>query len=206
MRDLVRKEMEAGALELALRSFIPPRVYAKTEELIELCKVAQNIRADTSRICERRQPIARSTRRIKFGSVGRRTSRQSLPHQGLRPRKLAKRGPCSLTSSRRKRKGWKLPPTCTPTPRQERDSTRVCHHGRKNGGYPALFKRPAPIGDTREIKAEVQKPTDSWRLIWTPVARSTFCLPAFKSEKLKPLTGKTLADSREDAWKIQFDR
>jgi N-acyl-D-amino-acid deacylase len=40
MRALVRKEMEAGALGVGSALIYPPGSYAKTEELIELCKVA----------------------------------------------------------------------------------------------------------------------------------------------------------------------
>src|SRR5207302_1201123 len=37
MRELVRKEMEAGALGIGTALIYPPAFYAKTEELIELC-------------------------------------------------------------------------------------------------------------------------------------------------------------------------
>src|SRR6266403_2705895 len=40
MRNLVRREMEAGALGIGTSLIYPPAFYAKTEELIELCKVA----------------------------------------------------------------------------------------------------------------------------------------------------------------------
>src|SRR5947209_8673302 len=40
MRDLVRQEMEAGALGIGTSLIYPPAFYAKTDELIELCKVA----------------------------------------------------------------------------------------------------------------------------------------------------------------------
>src|SRR6202048_5500146 len=39
MRELVRGEMEAGALGIGTSLIYPPAFYAKTEELIELCKV-----------------------------------------------------------------------------------------------------------------------------------------------------------------------
>src|SRR5438874_4979140 len=42
MRELVRKEMEAGALGIGTSLIYPPAFYAKTDELIELCKVAAN--------------------------------------------------------------------------------------------------------------------------------------------------------------------
>src|SRR6266699_1782580 len=40
MRQLVRKEMKAGALGIGTSLIYPPAFYAKTEELIYLCKVA----------------------------------------------------------------------------------------------------------------------------------------------------------------------
>src|SRR2546429_8411380 len=40
MRELVRKEMEAGALGIGTSLIYPPAFYAKTDELTELCKVA----------------------------------------------------------------------------------------------------------------------------------------------------------------------
>src|SRR5437016_6695258 len=40
MRELVRKEMEAGALGIGTSLIYPPAFYAKTDELIEMCKVA----------------------------------------------------------------------------------------------------------------------------------------------------------------------
>jgi N-acyl-D-amino-acid deacylase len=40
MRELVRREMEAGALGVGTALIYPPGTYAKTQELIELCKVA----------------------------------------------------------------------------------------------------------------------------------------------------------------------
>ncbi|HKS43470.1 MAG TPA: amidohydrolase family protein, partial [Blastocatellia bacterium] len=40
MRELVQREMEAGALGITTALIYPPAFYAKTEELIEMCKVA----------------------------------------------------------------------------------------------------------------------------------------------------------------------
>src|SRR5260370_30600733 len=42
MRELVRREMEAGALGITTALIYPPAFFARTEELIELCKVAAN--------------------------------------------------------------------------------------------------------------------------------------------------------------------
>jgi len=40
MREIVRKEMEAGALGIGTSLIYPPAFFAKTDELIEMCKVA----------------------------------------------------------------------------------------------------------------------------------------------------------------------
>src|SRR5881397_46424 len=40
MRQLVRQEMETGALGIGSSLIYPPAFYARTEELIELCRVA----------------------------------------------------------------------------------------------------------------------------------------------------------------------
>ncbi len=40
MRELMRREMEAGALGITTALIYPPAFFAKTDELIELCKVA----------------------------------------------------------------------------------------------------------------------------------------------------------------------
>jgi N-acyl-D-amino-acid deacylase len=44
MRELVRREMEAGALGIGSALVYSPGLYAKTDELIELCKVAAKYR------------------------------------------------------------------------------------------------------------------------------------------------------------------
>ena len=63
---------------------------------------------------------------------------------------------------------------------------------RLSGLVQALTRDPA----TREkIKAEVQKPTNSWENLYLDAGGPEhILLVAFKSDKLKPLTGKTLAE------------
>src|SRR5438093_4130113 len=65
----------------------------------------------------------------------------------------------------------------------------------EDGGYPALFKRLRDPATREKIKAQVQKPTDSWENLYLDAGGPEhILLAAFKSEKLKPLTGKTLAE------------
>src|SRR5260370_20477231 len=65
----------------------------------------------------------------------------------------------------------------------------------EDGGYPALFKRRRDPATREKIKAEVQKPTGAWENLYLDAGGPEHILLAeFRSEKLKPLTGKTLAE------------
>src|SRR5438105_3048552 len=70
MRELVRKEMEAGALGIGTSLIYPPAFYAKTDELIELCKVASkyqgkyisHIRSEENQLLEALNELLRISR------------------------------------------------------------------------------------------------------------------------------------------------
>ena len=63
MRELVRQEMEAGALGIGTSLIYPPAFYARTEELIELCKVAAKYQGQIHLAhAERRKPAPGSAR------------------------------------------------------------------------------------------------------------------------------------------------
>src|SRR6185503_16588667 len=70
MRELVRREMAAGALGIGSALIYAPGTYARTEELIELCKVAakyhgkyiSHIRDESQRIFEAVEELIRISR------------------------------------------------------------------------------------------------------------------------------------------------
>src|SRR6267143_4182397 len=70
MRELVRKEMEAGALGIGTSLIYPTAFYAKTQELIELCKVAakykgkyiSHMRSEGNRLLEALDELIRISR------------------------------------------------------------------------------------------------------------------------------------------------
>ena len=65
----------------------------------------------------------------------------------------------------------------------------------EDGGYPALFKRLRDPATREKIKAEVQVDSDKWENLYLAAGSpEKILLVGFKSEKLKPLTGKTLAE------------
>src|SRR5437879_4936196 len=74
MRELVRKEMEAGALGIGTALIYPPAFYAKTEELIEMCKVAakyqgkyiSHMRSEGNQLFEALDELIRIAREAKI--------------------------------------------------------------------------------------------------------------------------------------------
>jgi len=74
MRELVRKEMEAGALGIGTSLIYAPGMYASTEELIELCKVAaryrgkyiSHLRSEGDRLLEAVDELIRISREARI--------------------------------------------------------------------------------------------------------------------------------------------
>src|SRR5437870_3607153 len=65
----------------------------------------------------------------------------------------------------------------------------------EDGGYPALFKRLRDPATRKKIAAEVSKDSDQWENLYIAAGSpDRIILVGFKSDKLKPLTGKTLAE------------
>jgi N-acyl-D-amino-acid deacylase len=65
----------------------------------------------------------------------------------------------------------------------------------EDGGYPALFKRLRDPATREKIAAEVRTPSDKWENLYLAAGSpDKILLVGFKSEKLKPLTGKSLAE------------
>jgi len=64
-----------------------------------------------------------------------------------------------------------------------------------DGGYESLFKRLEDPAIRQKIAAEVRTPSDKWENLYLAAGSpDRVLLVGFKSEKLKPLTGKTLAE------------
>ena len=74
MREIVRREMEAGALGIGSSLIYAPAFYASTEELIELCKAAakyhgkyiSHIRSEGNRLIEAVEELIRISREAKI--------------------------------------------------------------------------------------------------------------------------------------------
>jgi len=196
MRELVRKEMEAGALGIGTSLIYPPAFYAKTDELIELCKVAakyqgkyiSHMRSEGNQLLEAFDELLRISREAgipaevyhikaagqkNWGKIDNLLSRiESAQKEGLKIRAnmyTYTAGGTGLDAC--------FPPWT------------------EDGGYPALFKRLRDPATREKIKAEVKIDSDKWENLYLSAGSpDRIILVGFKSEKLKPLTGKSLAE------------
>ena len=196
MRKLVRKEMEAGALGIGTSLIYPPAFYAKTEELIELCKVAakykgnyiSHMRSEGNQLLEAFDELLRISREAgipaevyhikaagqkNWAKIDSLLSRiESAQKEGLNIRANMYTYTAGATGL----------DACFPP-------------WTEDGGYPALFKRLRDPATREKIKAEVKIDSDKWENLYLATGSpDKILLVAFKSEKLKPLTGKTLAE------------
>ena len=196
MRDLVRREMEAGALGIGTSLIYPPAFYAKTDELIELCKVAakyqgkyiSHMRSEGSRLLEALDELIRISREAKIPA-------QVYHIKASGRENWAKEDALLARIEQAQKEGLKVTANMYTYTAAGTGLDACLPPWTENGGYPALFKRLRDPATREKIKAEVQKPTDSWENLYLDAGGPEhILLAAFKSERLKPLTGKTLAE------------
>ena len=196
MRELVRKEMEAGALGIGTSLIYPPAFYAKTEELIELCKVAakyrgnyiSHMRSEGNRLLEALDELIRISR--EAGIPAEVYHIKAAGHQNWdKIDNLLSRIEAA------QKEGLKITADMYTYTAAGTGLDACLPPWTEDGGYPELFKRLRDPATREKIAAEVSKDTDEWENLYVGAGSpNKILLVGFKSDKLKPLTGKSLAE------------
>src|SRR5437660_1467794 len=196
MRELVRKEMEAGALGIGTSLIYPPAFYAKTEELIELCKVAakyqgkyiSHIRSEGNQLFEAVDELLRIAREANIPA--------ELYHIKTAGKKNWSKEDQLLTRiERAQKKGLNVRANMYTYTAAGTGLDACLPPWTEDGGHPELFRRLRDPVMRAIIKAEAQVDSDEWENLYLAAGSpEKILLVGFKSEKLKPLTGKTLAE------------
>src|SRR5437899_757905 len=196
MRDLVRREMEAGALGIGTSLIYPPAFYAKTDELIELCKVAakykgkyiSHMRSEGNQLLEAFDELLRIAREAKIPA--------EVYHIKAAGQKNWPKLDEFLSQIEAARKeGLNIRANMYTYTAAGTGLDACFPPWTEDGGYEALFKRLRDAMTREKIKAEVQIDSDKWENLYLGAGSpDRILLCAFKSDKLKPLTGKTLAE------------
>lgn len=196
MRDLVKDEMEHGALGIGSSLIYPPAFYAKTEELIEMCKVAakykgkyiSHMRSEGNQFVEAVEELMRISREANIPAEIYHLKAAGKDNWGKMDKVLA------LVEDARK-KGMKITANMYTYPAGATGLDASLPPWSADGGYPALFKRIADPETRKKILAEMRTPTDKWENLYLSAGSpDKILLVGFKNEKLKPLTGKTLGE------------
>ena len=196
MRELVRKEMEAGALGIGTSLIYPPAFYAKTEELIELCKVAakyqgkyiSHMRSEGNQLLEALDELIRISREAGIPAEVYHIKAAGQQNWGKLDNLLSR-------IETAQKDGLKIRADMYTYTAAGTGLDACLPPWTEDGGYPALFKRLRDPATREKIKAEVSKDSDAWENLYIAAGSpDKILLVGFKSEKLKPLTGKSLAD------------
>jgi N-acyl-D-amino-acid deacylase len=195
MRDLVRKEMEAGALGIGTSLIYPPAFYAKTEELIELCKVAakyqgkyiSHMRSEGNQLFEALDELLRIAREANIPA-------EVYHIKAAGEKNWPKEDELLARIEAAQKEGLNVRANMYTYTAAGTGLDACLPPWTEDGGYPALFKRLRDPATREKIKAEVKIDSDKWENLYLAAGSpEKILLVGFKSDKLKPLTGKTLA-------------
>src|SRR5437773_9631484 len=196
MRELVRKEMEAGALGIGTSLIYPPAFYAKNEELIELCKVAAKYQgkyifhmlSEGNQLLESVDELIRISREAGIPAEVYHIKAAGKQNWGKLDNLLSR-------IEAAQKEGLKITANMYSYTAAGTGLDACLPPWTEDGGYPALFKRLRDPATREKIAAEVSKDSDAWENLYIGAGSpERILLVGFKSEKLKPLTGKSLAE------------
>ncbi|MBV9216963.1 MAG: amidohydrolase family protein, partial [Acidobacteria bacterium] len=196
MRGIVEREMRAGALGIGSSLIYAPAFYAKTDELIAMCKVAakykgkyiSHMRSEGNQLIEAVNELLTIAREAHIPAeiyhlkaAGRNNWSkmdqvlkmvEDARHQGLKITADMYTYPAGATGLDASVPPWAL-----------------------SGGYAEFFKRIKDPDTRQRILAEMRTDTNKWEnLRLAAGSPDRILLVGFKNDKLKPLTGKTLAE------------
>ena len=196
MRDLVENEMRDGALGIGSSLIYAPAFYAKTEELIEMCKVASkykgkyisHMRSEGNRLEEAVDELIRISREANIPAEIYHLKAAGKNNWPKMDKVIAK-----VEAARKS--GLKITADMYNYPAGATGLDAAMPPWVLDGGYTELYKRIQDPSTRKKIIEEIRTPTDKWENLYLAAGSADrLLLVGFKNDKLKPLTGKTLAE------------
>jgi N-acyl-D-amino-acid deacylase len=197
MRDLVDREMRDGALGIASALIYAPGFYASTEELVEISKVAarhkgiyiSHMRSEGNRLVEAVDELIRISREAGIAAEIYHLKAAGQPNWPKMDRVI------EMVEAAR-HAGQRITADMYTYTAGGTGLDAAMPPWAEDGGYDALFKRLRDPAQRKKIAAEIRTPTDEWENLYLAAGSpDRVLLVEFKSEALKPLTGKTLAEA-----------
>jgi N-acyl-D-amino-acid deacylase len=196
MRELVRREMEAGALGIGSSLIYAPDAFHSTEELVELARVAAryggryitHMRSEGDRLLE---AVDETIRIAREGGVPAEIYHLKAAGETNWPKLEA--AIARIEAARRE--GLRITADMYTYTAGATGFDACLPPWSRDGGWPKTFERIRD-GETRiRILKEMRTPGLGWEnLCLLAGSPERMKLVAFRNEALKPLTGKTLAE------------
>ncbi|MEX2661936.1 MAG: D-aminoacylase [Vicinamibacterales bacterium] len=196
MRRLVRQEMEAGALGIGSSLIYAPAFYATTEELIELCKVAaeyrgkyiSHMRSEGNRLIEAVDELLRISREAKIPA--------EIYHlKAAGEKNWPKMDQVIAKVEAARKAGLRITADMYTYTAGATGLDAAMPPWVLDGGYEEAYKRLADPEMRKKIGAAIRTGGADWENLYVAAGSpERVILVGFKNEKLKPLTGKTLAE------------
>jgi N-acyl-D-amino-acid deacylase len=197
MRALVRKEMEAGALGIGSSLIYAPAFYASTEELIELCKVAaeyggkyiSHMRSEGNRLTEAVEELIRIAREARIPA--------EIYHlKAAGKANWDKMDTVIAMVEKARKEGLKITADMYTYTAGSTGLDAAMPPWVLDGGYDEAYKRLKDPATRTRIADAIRTPTKDWENLYLAAGSADrVLLVEFKSDALKPLTGKTLAEA-----------
>src|SRR6266480_1242039 len=167
MRELVRKEMEAGALGIGTSLIYPPAFYAKTDELIELCKVAakyqgkyiSHMRSEGNQLLEALNELIRISRQAGIPA-------EVYHLKASGEKNWPKEDELLAQIEAAQKEGLKIRANMYTYTAAGTGLDACLPPWTEDGGYPALFKRLRDPATREKIAAEVRVDSPAWENIY----------------------------------------
>jgi N-acyl-D-amino-acid deacylase len=196
MRQLVRREMEAGALGIGSSLIYAPAHYAGTDELIELCKVAaeyggvyiSHIRSEGNRLVESVDELLRIAREAKIAAEIyhlKAAGRENWPKQDEVIRRI----------EQARAAGLKITADMYPYTAGATGLDAAMPPWVQEGGLQRWIERLRDPKVRERVAREMRTRTDEWENLLLAAGRpENVLLVGFDNKDLRHLTGKTLAE------------
>ncbi len=195
MRDLVRQAMEEGAVGLSSALIYVPSCYADKNELVALAKVVSeydgmyisHLRSESSRLLEATDELIDTAREANV--------RAEIYHvKAAGQANFHKLDALAKKIEAARAEGLHITADMYTYAAAATGLTATMPPWVHEGGTEARAKRLKDPATRRRIRREMLTPTEAWDNMYVAVGSpDNLLLTGFRTEALKPLTGKTLA-------------
>jgi N-acyl-D-amino-acid deacylase len=195
MKELVRQAMRDGALGVGSSLIYAPAFYARTDELVELSRAAaefggmyiSHVRSEGARLLESIDELIHIAREAKVPA--------EIYHFKAAGRDNWDKVDAAIARvEAARREGLRITADVYTYPAAATGLSATMPPWVQEGGYQAWVARLKDPATRRRVAREMVTKTDQWENFFTGAGPDGILLSGFKSEALKPLTGKTLSD------------